>query len=141
MSQEEWQDTLSDAAKTDDNDPPREIDVYLVIQFILLLVLGRNCSGPPRPDNFGGHCFVARRQKGGASHRGLRPFCRLRFVLIVTTAASAAEKCDRNREVPPRAAPIDRARDNSLRLAETGMPTHGPRDAPAPAAATETRER
>src|SRR4051812_37444308 len=101
MSQEEWQDTLSDAAKTDDNDPPREIDVYLVIQFILL----QRCL-------------------------------RKKF-----TAASAAGKCDRNREVPPRAAPIDRARDNSLPPAEPGMPTRGPRVAPAPAAATETRER
>src|SRR3569832_359386 len=101
MSQEEWQDTLADAAKADDDDPPGKFDVYLVVQFILLRTLpGKKI-----------------------------------------TAASAADKCDRNREVPPRAAPIDPARDNSPPRAETGMPTPGLRAAPVPAAATETPER
>src|SRR5690349_5766033 len=47
MSQEEWQDTLADAAKTDDDDPPWEFDVYLVIQFILLRTLPAGNSPPP----------------------------------------------------------------------------------------------
>src|SRR6186713_996388 len=47
MSQEEWQDTLADAAKTDNNDPPWEFDVYRVIQFMLLRTLPVKNLPPP----------------------------------------------------------------------------------------------
>src|SRR5882757_2154742 len=47
MSQEQWQDTLTDAAKTDNDDPPWEFDVYLVIQFMLLRTLPAENSPPP----------------------------------------------------------------------------------------------
>lgn len=50
MPQEQWQDTLADAAKTDDDNAPWEIDVYLVIQFMLLRryqwkIYRRQCGG------------------------------------------------------------------------------------------------
>src|ERR1700722_1698388 len=106
--------------------------------------------------NFSGHYFVARRQKArpssrtnlgrlriacGFAARAIASFtsspCRLRVVTL-TTAANAVGRCDRSREVPPRARPIDRVRDNSPPQAGTGMPTHAPQDARALAAATET---
>src|SRR5882757_5837488 len=88
------------------------------------------------PDNFGRHHFVARRQKARPSLR--THLGRLRIVIFVTTAANAVGRCDRSREVPPRARPIDRVRDSSPPQAGTGMLTHAPQDARAPAAATET---
>src|SRR5882724_11923034 len=83
MPQEEGQHALPNTAKTDDQNPSREIDVDLVIAHDAPMPSLKSQTAP-----------------------------RHSLHLVKFIAASAADKCDRSREVPPRARPIDRARDN-----------------------------
>src|SRR5262249_145065 len=69
MPQEQWQDTLPDTAKTDDEEPPWEIDIDLVIHDAPIVDLAEIA-----PSNFSGHRLRRPRAKSAVFARCAPPW-------------------------------------------------------------------